>query len=160
MRYSLRPSKISKMMPKAYFMMPYDLEDHMTKFLDSKERSRLGLVSKELNKVTEKKLSKEARHIISIFNIKWDVKEEDLAELFTSHGFQTKKITVAREGYGFIHFEDEQLAKSALQLDGTLYRGRYITVVMAKSCSEAFSEQQDQRVFDSLMDIDSFYGEF
>jgi RNA recognition motif-containing protein len=76
-------------------------------------------------------------------NLPFEVTEDDLQELFVSHGaIISAKVITDREtgrprGFGFVEMEQAEDAQKAIQnLDGQEYRGRNLKVNMAKPREE------------------------
>jgi cold-inducible RNA-binding protein len=80
---------------------------------------------------------------IYIGNVDYDTTEDELEDHFDRFGeIESVNIPVNRyngkaRGFGFIAFASENAAASAVQLDGTEFRGRQIQVKFAKERAEA-----------------------
>lgn len=80
---------------------------------------------------------------IYVSNLSFDVRDEDLKELFTSFGevssakVITDKTTGRSRGFGFVEMSDDTAAKAAVQqLDGTDVAGRSVKVAEARPKEE------------------------
>ena len=73
-------------------------------------------------------------------NLNYSVSNEDLEELFGSHG-EVKSINIIKgKGFGFVEMGDSTQAESAKEaLDGTDFKGRTMKV------NEAFPPRERQR---------------
>ncbi len=76
---------------------------------------------------------------IYVSNLSFNVKDEDLKELFSAFGevssakVITDRMTHQSRGFGFVEMDDETAAKRAIgELDGTSADGRTLKVVEAK----------------------------
>ena len=76
---------------------------------------------------------------IYVGNLSWNLKDQDLANLFTPYGevasakIVMDKFTQRSKGFGFVEMSNDQEAQSAIaQLNGTLLGNRTITVNEAR----------------------------
>jgi len=76
---------------------------------------------------------------IYVSNLSFNVKDEDLKELFTSYGEVTSakvimdKMTNQSRGFGFVEMSDDEASKKAIaELDGTSVDNRTIKITEAR----------------------------
>ncbi|HNU14985.1 MAG TPA: RNA-binding protein, partial [Chitinophagaceae bacterium] len=72
---------------------------------------------------------------IYVGNLSWNLKDQDLSNLFASHGevasakIVTDKFTNRSKGFGFVEMETEEEAKAAIEMwEGKDLDGRVIHV--------------------------------
>ena len=80
---------------------------------------------------------------IYVGNISWNLKDQDLANLFASYGevtsakIVTDKFTNRSKGFGFVEMTDDAAGQKAIaELDGATVDGRAIKVNIAKPKEE------------------------
>ena len=83
---------------------------------------------------------------IYVANLSFDLRDEDLKELFASYGDVSSariimdKMTSRSRGFGFVEMPDDEAAKNAIaELDGSTIGGRPIKVNEAKPKPEGGS---------------------
>ena len=76
---------------------------------------------------------------IYVGNLSWNLKDQDLANLFTPYGevasakIVMDKFTQRSKGFGFVEMPDDNAAQKAIsQLDGSVVDGRPIKVNVAR----------------------------
>ena len=76
---------------------------------------------------------------IYVGNLSWNLKDQDLSNLFASHGevvsakIVTDKFTNRSKGFGFVEFENDEEGKAAEKaLNGSELGGRTISVAEAR----------------------------
>ena len=80
---------------------------------------------------------------IYVGNLSWNLKDQDLSNLFATHGevasakIVTDKFTNRSKGFGFVEMDDDAAAKKAIEeLNGTEIDGRPIVVNEARERTE------------------------
>ena len=80
---------------------------------------------------------------IYVGNLSWNLKDQDLSNLFATHGevssakIVTDKFTGRSKGFGFVEMSDDAAATKAIaELDGATVDGRTIKVNVAKPREE------------------------
>ena len=80
---------------------------------------------------------------IYVGNLSWNLKDQDLANLFAEFGEVTSakiindKFTGRSKGFGFVEMTDDTAAQKAIgELDGATVEGRAIRVAVAKPREE------------------------
>jgi len=93
---------------------------------------------------------------IYIANLSFDLKDEDLKELFTAYGEVSSakiimdKTTDRSRGFGFVEMPDENGAKKAIaELDGSAISGRPIKVNEAKPKPESTFGGRSEKSFNN-----------
>ena len=76
---------------------------------------------------------------IYVGNISWNLKDQDLANLFASYGevtsakIVTDKFTNRSKGFGFVEMPNDEEGRKAIEsLNGTMLKAREITVNEAR----------------------------
>ena len=80
---------------------------------------------------------------IYVGNLSWNLKDQDLSNLFASYGevtsakIVTDKFTQRSKGFGFVEMPDDAAGQKAItELDGGVVEGRAIKVMVAKPREE------------------------
>ena len=80
---------------------------------------------------------------IYVGNLSWNLKDQDLSNLFATHGevtsakIVTDKFTNRSKGFGFVEMSDDEASNKAIaELDGATVDGRAIKVSVAKPKEE------------------------
>ena len=80
---------------------------------------------------------------IYVGNLSWNLKDQDLSNLFATHGevasakIVTDKFTNRSKGFGFVEMPDDAAAQKAVDaLNGTEIGGRAVVVNQARERSE------------------------
>lgn len=87
---------------------------------------------------------------VYICNLDYEVNEDDIKNIFSSFG-EIKKIKLPKgddgklKGFGFVSFDNEDVAKSALTKDGENLKGRKIKVKMGIRKEKNESQRPEQR---------------
>ena len=77
-------------------------------------------------------------------NLSYNTSEDQLNDLFARFGTPdsakviTDRTTGQSKGFGFVEFHNDQIAKTALSLDGTEFNGRRLTVNEARPKNDGF----------------------
>ena len=76
---------------------------------------------------------------IYVGNLSWNLKDQDLSNLFAAHGevisakIVNDKFTNRSKGFGFVEMSDDAVAQKAIaELDGAMVDGRSIKVNVAR----------------------------
>jgi len=78
---------------------------------------------------------------VYIANLKYEVTEKEIRELFSDFGEIESIKLFAERGYCFINFEKEKDAKEALSLNGTMFLGRDLKVDEARPQRQNHSDR-------------------
>ena len=80
---------------------------------------------------------------IYVGNLSWNLKDQDLSNLFASYGevvsakIVNDKFTNRSKGFGFVEMPDDTAAQKAIsELDGGVVEGRAIKVMVARPKEE------------------------
>ena len=89
---------------------------------------------------------------IYVGNLSWNLKDQDLSNLFATHGevasakIVTDKFTNRSKGFGFVEMSDDAAANKAIaELDGATVDGRSIKVSVAKPREERPARSNNSR---------------